>query len=139
MDNVTFCIRNDDLGESNNSPFDLIPLDKSVVEFRTKAIKAQLKQGEKLVLNATFAPKKPGIYKAEVPIFIRGYSNGLVYNYINLYGELKRPTLIANAKEVTQKQITKSRIYFVQLPYISLSTFIRFIFPRCPLMSDAKQ
>lgn len=108
-ESVTFCIRNDDLGESRGSPFNLVPIHEADVEYRTKSIKAQLKQGQKLILKAKFAPKAPGTYKVDVPIFVKGYSNGIVYNYITLKGELKRPQLTPSSNEVSLLGTTKRK------------------------------
>lgn len=118
-ESVTFCIRNDDLGESRGSPFNLVPIHEADVEYRTKSIKAQLKQGQKLILKAKFAPKAPGTYKVDVPIFVKGYSNGIVYNYITLKGELKRPQLTPSSNEVSLLGTTKRKNFRFSLSHFS--------------------
>lgn len=67
---------------------------------RKKSIKVELNRGEKITFEACFKPRKPGDYNVKVPIFVREYNEGLVYNYINLSGEFTKPILYSDACEV---------------------------------------
>jgi hypothetical protein len=96
---TTFCFRTDDLCQEN-SPFSLVVVDGGVIEYRSKSIKIDLEPYESVILRAEFTPCKPGMFDVDVPIFLKGYNDGTVYNYIHLSGEMKKPTITVDANEV---------------------------------------
>ncbi|RZC34177.1 uncharacterized protein BDFB_008538, partial [Asbolus verrucosus] len=92
-DTVRVCIRIDDLV----LPFTLTLKSEKQIEYYDVSYMMQLEPGEKIVFVVGFQPSDLGEYSVKLPIFLRHYYDNKIFNYLNLKGVYKRPTIIPSS------------------------------------------
>lgn len=88
-DTCKFCIRTDDL----QRPFAMRYARGNEVETFDYSIVCVLAPAEEVVLSVSFCPILAGNYYAKLPIYLRHYLDGTVFNYLYLQGWYPEPII----------------------------------------------
>ncbi|KAL3282029.1 hypothetical protein HHI36_005232, partial [Cryptolaemus montrouzieri] len=89
-DSVEFCIRIDKLVPQ----FRLNYHSGTSVQESNNSIVCKLLPGESTIFVVKFIPNSPGEYVNCLPIYVRNYLEGCIFNYLRLIGIYEKPTII---------------------------------------------
>ncbi|XP_031343522.1 uncharacterized protein LOC116171024 isoform X5 [Photinus pyralis] len=92
QDTCTFCIRTDNLGK----PFTLQHQSGNRLELKEYSMVCQLDPQEDVTLHATFRPTFEGTYFIKLPIYLRHYASGSIFNYLSFTGYYPKPVISTN-------------------------------------------
>ncbi|KAF2878752.1 hypothetical protein ILUMI_27427 [Ignelater luminosus] len=93
-DNCHFCIRTDEV----RHPFSIFYVAGKEIEMLPNAIVGKLRPDEDVILKVIFTPTIHGEYYIKLPIYLRNYLQGSVFNYMTFTGLFQRPTIIPTEK-----------------------------------------
>ncbi|KAK5646649.1 hypothetical protein RI129_005113 [Pyrocoelia pectoralis] len=96
QDTCKFCIRTDHL----TKPFFLQYLSGNSIELKQYSIVCELNPQEEVILKASFRPLFEGTYFIKLPIYLRNYSNGSVFNYLTMTGYYPKPVISADKQTI---------------------------------------
>lgn len=93
QDTCMFCIRTDNLVK----PFFLQHQSGNRLELKDSSMVCQLDPQEDVTLHASFRPTFEGTYFIKLPIYLRHYASGSIFNYLSFTGYYPKPVIIAQA------------------------------------------
>ncbi|KAF5298427.1 hypothetical protein FQR65_LT01205 [Abscondita terminalis] len=91
-----FCIRTDTL----KYPFALQFVSGRCVEFLEYSIVGTLEPKEEILFKIIFEPSSQGSYFIQMPIYLRHYLDGNIFNYLTLSGVYPSPKMYTKEKEL---------------------------------------
>lgn len=146
-DKCLFCIRTDEV----QKPFSISYSAGNEINMLPNAIVCTLGPDEDVILKAKFKPTLPGNYYIKLPIYLRNYLQGSVFNYMSFTGLYPRPTItptenIVFLEPVPLKCESEYSIYFKNdyhsdLCNISVETSVhelRITFPDEPMYDELR-
>lgn len=100
-ENVEFVIRTDDLVD----PFSLKHSGGEPVTVMDLCITAILPPRVSVSFQAKFNPTVSGEYSIKLPVYVRGYIEGSIYNYIDMYGIYFAPKILCSKETLCMEPV----------------------------------
>ncbi|KAK4880249.1 hypothetical protein RN001_008395 [Aquatica leii] len=91
-----FCIRTDAL----RYPFSIQLVSGNDIQFLEYSMVVTLEPKEEITFKVLFDPMLQGAYFVQLPIYLRNYLDGSIFNYLTFSGYYPSPIIFSNEKEV---------------------------------------